>query len=106
METTALGKRIKQARKEIGYTQEQLAEKARISNVYLSEIERGLKLPSLAMFVNIASILNVPTDSLLRDQIDSGKAYTYNEITKKLDALTPKQRIAVSELVDVYIKNL
>ena len=101
-----IGRRIKEARTKRGLTQEQLAEKAEITVVYLSELERGVKLPSLTVFVSIAETLHVSTDSLLRDDLETGKEYIYNDLTKKLERLTPKQRIAVTEIVDAYIRNL
>ncbi len=106
MDKTVLGKRIREARTKKGYTQDQLAEEIKVSVVYLSELERGLKLPSLTLFVDIARVLNVSTDSLLTGELDSGKTHVYNEFTKKLDLLTPRQRIACLELIDTYIKNL
>lgn len=101
-----IGKRIKEARIKRSFTQEQLAEKADITIVYLSELERGIKLPSLTVFVSIAEALKVSTDSLLRDELESGKDYIYNDLTQKLEHLTPKQRIAVSDIVDAYIRNI
>lgn len=106
MDKIFLGKRIKEARINKGYTQEQLAEKVEIAIVYLSEIERGIKLPSLSLFVKLAKVLEVSTDSLLRDDLDTGKTFVYHEITTKLESLTPKQRIACVELVETYIRNL
>ena len=101
-----IGRRIKEARAKRGLTQEQLAERTDITIVYLSELERGVKLPSLTVFVNIAEALHVSTDSLLRDDLETGKEYIYDDLTKKLERLTPKQRIAVAEIVDAYIRNL
>ena len=101
-----IGRRIKEARAKRGMTQEQLAERTDITIVYLSELERGLKLPSLTVFVNIAEALHVSTDSLLRDDLETGKEYIYDDLTKKLERLSPKQRIAVADIVDAYIRNL
>jgi len=101
-----IGKRIREARHKKKMTQEQLAEKAEITVVYLSELERGVKLPSLTVFVSIAEALHVSTDSLLRDELDTGKDYVYADITKKLERLTPKQRIAASEILEAYIRNI
>lgn len=106
MDKKALGKRIKEARSKKGFTQELLAERVEITVIYLSELERGVKLPSLPVFVSIAEALNVSMDSLLRDELDSGKDYIYNDITKKLDQLTPKQRTAAVDILDAYIRNL
>ena len=44
MERAALGKRIRESRITKGYTQQDLAVKADIGTVYLSEIERGVKM--------------------------------------------------------------
>ena len=101
-----IGRRIKEARTKRGLTQEQLAEKADITIVYLSELERGVKSPSLTVFVSIAEALKVSTDSLLRDDLETGKEYIYDDLTKKLEKLTPKQRTAVADIVDAYIRNL
>ena len=51
MERAALGKRIRESRIKKEYTQQYLASKADIGVVYLSEIERGVKMPSLNIFI-------------------------------------------------------
>lgn len=43
----------------------QLAELARVSNPYLSQIERGLHQPSIAVVTALAKALNVSADVLL-----------------------------------------
>lgn len=106
MDKILLGKRIKEARISKGYTQEQLAKKVGTAIIYLSEIERGFKSPSLTMFVKLAEVLEVSADALLRDDLDTGKTFIYNQITTKLESLTPKQRIACVELIETYIRNL
>ncbi len=53
---------IKKYRKQKGLTQEQLSELAGISCDYLSEIERGKKVPSLKRFILIADALEIPYD--------------------------------------------
>jgi len=49
-----LGRRIYEFRKKSGFTQAQVAERARISNEFMSTIERGAKLPSLEVLERIA----------------------------------------------------
>ena len=106
MQREALGKRIREARKQKSLTQQQLAEALGITDVYVSEIERGNKMPSIPLFIAIVEALDISADCLLRDNISSGKSYIYNEFTERLDKLTPKQRRAALELLDVFIKNL
>ena len=50
MDQVILGQRIREARKNKELTQEQLAEIAGIGLMYLGEIERGQKMPSLKIY--------------------------------------------------------
>ena len=104
LDNATLGKRIREARLKKKLTQEQLSEKAGIGLYYLGEVERGVKTPSLKVFVAIADALGVSTNSLLRDSVSTGNIYVNNEITKKLDTLTPKQRACAVEILEAYIK--
>lgn len=106
MDKVELGAKIREVRKECGYTQEKLAEMADIGTMYLGEIERGEKMPSLKILIQLIESLNVSADYILRNELSSGKEYVYNEITKKLDKLTPKQRKAAGDILDAYINNL
>ena len=62
LERAALGKRIRESRIKKGCTQQDLAGKADIGTVYLSEIERGVKMPSLNIFIKIIDALDVSAD--------------------------------------------
>ena len=66
MDKAALGQKLRQARLDKGYTQQSLSEKADIGEVYLSEIERGRKNPSLEQFFRLCDALDIklfPDDS-------------------------------------------
>ena len=106
MERAALGKRIRESRITKGYTQQDLAVKADIGTVYLSEIERGVKMPSLNIFIKIIDALDVSADYILRDEISTGKEYICTEITEKLLTLTPHQRKTATDLLNAYLNNL
>ena len=106
MDKVELGAKIREVRKECGYTQEKLAEMADIGTMYLGEIERGEKMPSLKIFIQLIESMNVSADYILRNELSSGKEYVFDEITKRLDKLTPKQRKAARDILDAYINNL
>ncbi|MBO5953532.1 MAG: helix-turn-helix transcriptional regulator [Oscillospiraceae bacterium] len=106
MEKTALGQRIREARLKKSYTQQALAEQAGIGNVYLGEIERGLKMPSLNSFIKIIEALDISADYVLRNELRSGEAYIFDEITNKLKDLTPQQRKTAADILDAYVRNL
>lgn len=63
---SAIGRRIADLRREVGLTQGELAEKADISVVHLSNIELGKKMPGLSTLIRIAEALEVATDWILR----------------------------------------
>ena len=106
MDKVALGKKIREARLQKKYTQQKLAEKAEIGEMYLGEIERGTKMPSLRIFLKIIEALDVSADYVLRNELSSGEHYIYDEITMKLNGLTPKQRKTASDILDAYIRNI
>ena len=49
MDKIALGSRIQEARTKKGFTQQELSRAVDINEMYLSEIERGVKMPSMNM---------------------------------------------------------
>ncbi len=106
MDKVELGKRLREARIKKGLTQLALAEKADIGDYYLGEIERGIKLPSMNLFIKLIEALDISADYVLRGELTSGKEYVYDELTKKLENLTPQQRNAASEILDAYIRTL
>lgn len=60
-----LASRIKALRKEAGLSQEALADLADIDRTYVSQLERCLVNPSLAVLVRVAAAVNVPVYELL-----------------------------------------
>lgn len=74
--------------------------------MYLGEIERGLKMPSMNIFIKIIETLDISADYVLRDELTSGREYVCDEITEKIKGLTPKQRKIAADILDAYLKNL
>lgn len=106
MEKAALGQRIREARLMKGLTQQALARQAGIGIMYLGEIERGIKLPSLNLFIKIVEALDISADYVLRYELRSGSDYICDEIAQKLKNLTPGQRKTAADILDAYINNL
>ena len=106
MEKQSMGDRIRKIRKNRGLTQEQLAEKVDITLEYISQIERGLKIPSMQVFIKLVEALDVSADYLLRDSVSAGNRYGDKQIDKRLERLTPRQRVALEALIDTYIEYL
>lgn len=62
---SALGKTIAERRLSAGLTQEALAYKAHLHPTYLSQLERGLKSPTIRVLALIAHALGLPASELL-----------------------------------------
>ena len=60
-----LGKRIKELRKNAGFTQEKLAEMVDLSREYITRVERGQKNISLKKLFVIVDALNVKCSDLI-----------------------------------------
>jgi transcriptional regulator with XRE-family HTH domain len=61
----ALGAFIRNRRKQANLSLRQLAERTKLSNPYLSQIERGLHQPSVRVIQLISEALNVSAETLL-----------------------------------------
>ena len=82
METKILfGKRIRRLRRLKDYSQEQLAEKAKISGKYMGEIERGLANISIDVLEGISKGLEIDLSSLLDFEHESDRKELISKIT-------------------------
>ena len=88
---------IRELRKQKGLTQVELAEKVGISNVSLSNYERGTQMPDLITLAKIAVELDVSTDVLLgiQEEITENEMPRTDEariLAKGIDKLPKEQR--------------
>ena len=99
----AFGKYLRSQRQLLGLTLRELSEITKISNPYLSQIERGLRRPSAEVLQQIARALKISVESLyvkagILDASDVEEGSVEHAIA--LDArLTDRQRTA---LIDIY----
>ena len=66
-----IGRNIKLARSKTKFTQERLAEKLQLSSRYISQLERGIAFGSATTIVSICKALNISSDFLFHDVINS-----------------------------------
>jgi transcriptional regulator with XRE-family HTH domain len=60
-----LGEAVRAKRREAGFSQEKLAEKADLSTVFISRIERGKESPTMDNLVKVARALRVRVQKLV-----------------------------------------
>lgn len=77
---TIMRENIKSLRKQLGWSQELLAEKTGVSAPYITQIEVGKRTPSLEIVARIASALGVEYKTLFesRENIDCGLPYEFS----------------------------
>jgi transcriptional regulator with XRE-family HTH domain len=103
----ALGALIRARRGASGLSLRDLAEKAKVSNAYLSQIERGLHEPSLSVLGAIAAALDVPLATLLAragvlDEDDDRPVDTEAAIQGD-PALSAPQRLALLSIYRSFV---
>lgn len=76
-----LGEKLRNARKEAGYSQEQLAEKLSVSRSAVAKWETDNGMPDVGNLKAIASLLNVSIDYLL----DEDEKITFNETREPIE---------------------
>lgn len=106
MERRLLGKRINQIRKERGLTSEALSEICDVNAGHIRQIESGIRLPSLPLFIRICQALKTAPNEILKDQFDPEIIESENKLLLKVESLTPKQKRILSDLLDTFKKSM
>ncbi len=65
-----LGEKLRILRNRRGLTLRQLGELLDVDYGYAGRMERGEKIPNLAMLLKIANLFGVPADQLMRDELE------------------------------------
>lgn len=100
-----IGARIKQKRKEIGKTQEWLAESLDVTVGYVSQIERGVTKISLDTLAAVAGCLSTDIAYFVSGTVVADAAYMQSELQDKYDRLTPKQKRLLLDCMELVIRS-
>lgn len=98
MNLDKLGSKIKNNRRLLKLTQEQLAELIDVSPHYIYEIEKGLKTPSLPMLIAISENLHVSIDYLL-SAISQNADRNGDELDRLITNLNSEQRANLAKVI-------
>ena len=86
-----MGQRIRARRRELGLTQEKLAERVDISPSFVGHLERGEKIPSLDTVARLCTAMDVSMDYLAlgrRQACDKEKCELYEELKNLMNAFS------------------
>ncbi len=94
-----IGKRIKTARNEKGFTQEAFSEILGISTEHLSRIETGSYRPSLGLIEKISSALQMSEEVIMFGERNHDNSNL--RLANKIESLSPKKQDAIEVLIDL-----
>ena len=98
---------IASRRKQLGYTQQQLAEKLNVSDKVVSKWETGRSLPDTSLLVDLAEVLEISVGDLLKSDTESRESVkeAFNTETntkyKNLLIVTMAMQIVVALLIAI-----
>ena len=96
-----IGKRLKEARKKKGLTQEQLVEKMGVSIAYLSKVETGKIHINLERLSEICGILEVSEGEILNGVSNNSEKYLHSEFYELLTRCSSKEQKLAYKILQV-----
>lgn len=90
--------RLKEARKNTGMTQEEVAEKVLVSRVTISNWENGKSLPDIASLISLSNLYSISLDDLVK-----GDSKMTEKVKKDAKDLQTKTRVIITVAVIAVI---
>ncbi len=101
----AFGLAIKEARMKQGLTREQVGTMIEIDPRYLTNIENKGQHPSLQVFYDLVSLLNVSVDEFFLPASGLSKSTRRRQLDKQLDTFDDKDLIIIESVADGILKS-
>lgn len=100
-----VGSFIRQQRERSAISLRKLAERAGISNPYLSQIERGLRKPSAEILKSIARALSISAETLFEQAglLEGREATDIEEAIRSDTTLNERQKQALAEIYRSFV---
>ena len=95
---SSVGERIRKRRTELGWTQDQLAQKAGISKSFLSDLENGKRSVSADNLLDISRVLSLSLDYLMKGEETEHKSAEV-QIPASLAAFAEQERLSFKQTV-------
>ena len=100
----AFGLAIKEARKKQGLTREQVGAMIEIDPRYLTNIENKGQHPSLQVFYDLVSLLNVSVDDFFLSSDSLVKSSRRRQLESKIDNFTDADLVIMESVADGIVK--
>lgn len=101
-----IGKRIAKCRRRLGLKQAEVEEMADIGCKYLSNIERGISIPSTEVIMRLAAALDTTPDEFLVGASRRQGAQSWKTVSDQLRPLNDRQLSLISEFIAWVTQNV
>ena len=99
-----LGRRIQAARKDCGFTQDELSAASGVSVRHIAKIEKGVMNPSFEILIQLVTVLGISLDSLIEP--DSMKDTDVQELLNLYRACPEDKRPLVKATLRTMVQTL
>ena len=99
----SIGRRIKKRREELGYTQEQFAEKTGLTINYISTIERGVSFPRYEKLILILNTLETSADAIFYEVLDYANEAKSSVLSEMIGKLPVEEQKRILDTVEFMI---
>ncbi|MDI2882290.1 helix-turn-helix transcriptional regulator [Clostridioides difficile] len=101
-----IGNRLKKQRKKLDLTLEDIANLTGLSKGYISNIEKGIKSPSLLTFIKLIDVLNISSDYILKEKNELNKVQiSTDNIDESINDLDGKELNLLIDIISSIKKN-
>ena len=99
-----LNEQIREHRKKVGLTQEQVAERAGISVPFYRNIESGNRMMSIETLISLSKVLGVSTDRILLGEIQNSHIENIGVLLRdKPETFIIKVEKIVRSIMDIFL---
>lgn len=101
-----IGKRLKEERNRLHYTQDEVSEMIGVTPAYVGHIERGERGFSIETLIKLCNVYKVTIDYLFEDVIQQDKNSISEQISLLLRDKDENQQKAVLDIMKAVVRNI
>lgn len=101
-----IGKRLREERKRLHRTQEEVAEAVDLTPAFIGHIERGERSLSLDTLVKLCNYYGVTIDYLLADVLPADTDAVVEQMRVLLQGQSTEKKMAILDIMNAIVRNL
>ena len=102
----AIGKKLREERENLGWTQEEVAEVLDISSAYVGHLERAERSMSLKTLIHFCNFYHITIDYLLSDTLPQKDDTALTQIADIIRDKSPEQQAAILDVLRTVTRHI